>query len=41
MHLLKKITASCPKEKQLTSFADYVLDNYNENNNYTLPILWI
>lgn len=31
--------ASCPEEKQSTDFADYLLDNYIDTNNFT-PVLW-
>jgi hypothetical protein len=32
-----EIMATCPEEKQYYDFADYILDNYNESNNF-LPI---
>jgi len=30
---------TCPEEKQYYDFADYILDNYIETNNFS-PILW-
>ncbi|CAI6369909.1 unnamed protein product [Macrosiphum euphorbiae] len=34
-----EIMATCPEEKQYYDFADYILDNYIETNNFS-PILW-
>ncbi|XP_060878626.1 uncharacterized protein LOC132950989 [Metopolophium dirhodum] len=34
-----EIMATCPEEKQYYDFADYILDNYIETNNFS-PMLW-